>query len=221
VSSKKSKHRKPQAPAEARSTPPATKEPTPDHDAAAERAAPAATGAAPRFSSWRTQALVAASVLVIGVGGVLIGRASVSQNASAGTAKPAVSAIGSSGLQAFESNEPWPPAFELTPDPDQKGPGGADLRPMDRDIFDKLITLNVERSQIRDVFPDRPYRVQFVGSLAERHIGTVLIDIDRDGTIDERWDIKHGSVNRMVPKDPAAGGYQVGYLLSHGRWKVR
>ncbi len=93
------------------------------------------------------------------------------------------------------------------------------IRPMDRDIFDKITTLKLERTQMRDVFPDRPYRVAFLGSLVERRIGRVHVDLDRDGKFDERWELTKGGVVRIVQADPAAGGATVTYSLAHGRWQ--
>jgi hypothetical protein len=153
-----------------------------------------------------------AGAAAIGVVGLLIGRASSSVPPL--TPPPSASAqpSGSSALA-----EPLPPHFDLAEDPKFKA--GIALRPMDHDIFDKLTTLALDRSQMRDVFPDRPYRVHFIGSLAEKRIGLVMVDLNRDGKVDERWDIKSGEVVRNVQADPHANGVEVRYTLAHGRWQ--
>jgi hypothetical protein len=92
---------------------------------------------------------------------------------------------------------------------------------MDRDIFAQLMDLqHMERTRMRDVFPDRPYKVVFLGSMAERRVGSVLVDLNRDGKFEERWTIKPEEVSRLVPEDPATGGQPVKYTLSRGRWQV-
>jgi len=91
---------------------------------------------------------------------------------------------------------------------------------MDRDIFAQVTALKLDRTQMKDVFPDRPYRVVFVGSISERRIGFVMIDLDRNGTFDERWELKTSEANRIVLHDPAANGAEVKYTLAHGRWQV-
>jgi hypothetical protein len=113
---------------------------------------------------------------------------------------------------------PEAPQFDLTEDP--KFTVGVPLRPMDRDIFAEIVNMKLDRTRMRDVFPDRPYRVAFVGSVSERRIGVVLIDLDRDGKFDERWELKKGDVVRNVQQEPAAGETPVKYTLARGRWQV-
>jgi hypothetical protein len=158
---------------------------------------------------WRSRgALVAALVGVCGVG-VLIGRVTSRE-------QPATAPAEQHSAAAAPTAEPQ--VFYLTDDP--RAHGGVPLRPMDREIFDLITTLKLERKQMSDVFPDRPYRVAFVGSIAEHHVGLVAIDMNRDNNVDERWDLKkRGEVNRVVLHDPAAGGNQVQYSLAHGRWQ--
>jgi hypothetical protein len=167
------------------------------------------TGALAVAQTLRAKGAVIAGILGVGVVAFALGRAS-----NAGHEQPAASAA-TATASAVASEEPQ--VFDLAEDPRAKG--GIPLRPMDRDIFDRITHLRIDRSQMRDVFPDRPYRVQFVGSIAEHHIGLVMIDLDRDGKFDERWDLKRDGVTRMVQQDPSADGTPVKYSLSHGRWQ--
>jgi hypothetical protein len=157
----------------------------------------------------RAKGALIAGILGVGVVAFVLGRAS-----NAGREQPAASTPTATASAPFSEE---PQVFDLAEDPRAKS--GIPLRPMDRDIFDQITHLRIERSEMRDVFPDRPYRVQFVGSVAEHHIGLVMIDLDRDGKFDERWDLKRDGVTRMVQQDPAAGGAPVKYTLSHGRWQ--
>jgi hypothetical protein len=89
---------------------------------------------------------------------------------------------------------------------------------MDREIFQLLTSGDLVRERMRDVFPDKPYLVRFLGSAAEKRVGMVMIDLDRDGQFEERWDFKPGQVHRTVHADPNAGGQPVMYTLHHGHW---
>lgn len=176
---------------------------------------PQTAGAKPTPSSgpWPRRAALAAGAAGVLILGIVIGRLSNPGGSSAPTSASHPASSGSGAVEATGE----PVAFNLTERPDFKS--GVPLREMDCDIFALLQSLKLERTQMRDVFPDRPYKVTFVGSIAERRIGLVMIDLNRDGTIDERWDLKKGGVMRMVPKDPGANGQQVTYSLAHGRWQ--
>jgi hypothetical protein len=118
------------------------------------------------------------------------------------------------------SSEP-PIQLDLTEDP--RATAGIPLRPMDRDVFAEIARATsgqLERIRMKDLFPDRPYKVTFVGSVAERRIGLVLIDLNRDGTYEERWDLKRNDVVRSVQNDTFAEANVVRYTLAHGRWQV-
>lgn len=113
-----------------------------------------------------------------------------------------------------------PQKFDLSENPNFKG--GVPLREMDRDIFRQVNDIeHLDRTRMLDVFPDRPYKVRFVGSVEQRHVGLVMIDLKRSGTIDERWELGAGEVKRTVPKDPNAGDGEVRYTLAQGRWQLR
>lgn len=156
----------------------------------------------------RNRAALIAAFAGVGLLGVVLGRQSSSTPDTA--ALPAAS-------QSAAAPEPERLKFDLAEVPNYSS--GVPLRPMDHDIFDKLVSLKLERTQMKDVFPDRPYRVVFVGSLAQHQISQVMVDLDRDGKVDERWDIKKGDLVRNVPKDPDAQGQAVKYTLTHGRWQ--
>ena len=177
------------------------------------------------WRSWRSRrsrgALIAGFVGV-GVVGVILGR--MSSPVPEGPAFPAAAhsaspASPTSGRSTSPASEPSasPQQFDLTDDP--RNASGVPLRPMDHDIFTLITSLQLDRTRMPDVFPDRPYRVTFIGSIAERRIGLVMIDLDRDGKFDERWDLKRDGVVRNVLKDPAADGNPVNYSLAHGRWQ--
>jgi hypothetical protein len=179
-------------------------------------AAPAAPPNDPKPRSplelWRSRAPLIAAFLGIGVVGVIVGR--VSSSVGESSASPAPRVIASSVL----GREVPPQQFDLTENPASHG--GVPLRPMDRDIFAQIMSEKLERKQMHDVFPDRPYRVVFIGSASEHRIGFVLVDLDRDGKFEERWELKTGEVSRVVQADPAAQGQPVKYTLGHGRWQV-
>ncbi len=116
------------------------------------------------------------------------------------------------------------PHWDTEEDPHWKA--GVPLRPMDRDIIAALQSGKVERKDVVDVFPDKPYRVRFAGSPATQVVAFVLIDLNRDGKPDspdqwdERWDIREpGTIKRTVTHDPDAQGQQVMYTLIKGRWQ--
>lgn len=173
-----------------------------------EVAAPAAPPAKP------TSALAQRAPLIAGVLGVvvvafLVGRVSVSSgNTPTSPSARSSSAVPNATAQPF--------VFDLTENPHSHA--GIQLREMDRDIFNVLTTGNFERQRMNDYFPDKPYRVRMVGSASEKRVGAVLIDLDRDGKFDERWELKPGQVNRMVFRDEAAGSQPVMFTLAHARW---
>lgn len=171
---------------------------------------------------WGTKALLIASFAGVGILGIAVGRSSNPIPDSPATVgdslgPPGSPALGIRASAAPQQSSPEALKVDLAELPNYKA--GVPMRPMDRDIFDKIRTLSLERSQMHDVFPDRPYRVTFVGSLAERRIDLVMVDLDRDGKFEERWEIKRGDVVRTVPKDPAAGDQPVKYTIIHGRWQ--
>ena len=91
---------------------------------------------------------------------------------------------------------------------------------MDKDIFAALTSGKLTRDRVNDVFPDRPYRVKAIGNPNEQRFSALVIDMNRDGKLEERWMFKPGIVERIVQADEAGGGEPVKYTLAHGRWQV-
>jgi hypothetical protein len=91
---------------------------------------------------------------------------------------------------------------------------------MDNDIFARIEKGDFKREELRDVFPGRPYHVQFMGSSEENWISVVLVDLDRDGKWDERWEMKPEGVTRRVinKEEEEEGPETTPFALRPGRW---
>lgn len=136
-------------------------------------------------------------------------------------------AAGDGGASASASDAGWkPPVFDTFEDPRYKA--GIPMRPMDHDIIAAVQSGKVERKDVLDLFPDKPYRVRLVGSPASQTFVYVLIQMDRTAkqdpdprqAWDERWDLREpGTIKRYVFRDPNAQGEQVMYTLTKGRWQ--
>jgi hypothetical protein len=154
----------------------------------------------------------------VAVGGVGVGAGHWSGAAASPEARPVVlTSSAALAASASASARPAPMQFQVEEDPNWKA--GVPLREMDRDIFGQMRSESLERTSLPDLFPDRPYRVRLIGSVAERQFGRVLIDFDRDEKWDERWELRPGEVRRFVEHDPTAGNQQVEYTLVHGKWQ--
>jgi hypothetical protein len=164
-------------------------------------------------SALRERAPIIAGVLGIAVVGIAVGRASVTPGAAA--SPPPVTSSSASHAPASSATAQVFDTIDTN-----VAHGGVTLRDMDRDIFAEITAATLERERMKDVFPERPYRVQLIGSLTERRIGFVLVDLDRDGKNEEKWEIRSGEVNRTVFNDPATNGQPTKYNLRHGRWQV-
>jgi hypothetical protein len=91
---------------------------------------------------------------------------------------------------------------------------------MDHDIIAALQSGTVERKDVADVFPDRPYKVRFAGNPATQTFAYVLIDLNRDDQWDEKWDLSvPGAIKRTAFHDPQAQGQEVSFTLVKGRWQ--
>lgn len=75
----------------------------------------------------------------------------------------------------------------------------AKLRPMDRAILQLLA--RPTNARLKDVFPDRPYKVNLYREAGGSTIDRVKIDLDRDGRWDEKWSIEGDDVQRQVAPD--------------------
>ena len=89
---------------------------------------------------------------------------------------------------------------------------------MDADIFDALAHRPLSRTDLFDLFPDRPYHVRLVGDTLRHRVRAVLIDLERDGTWEERWDLDDTTVTRRVLQRPAGPGAGTPFALRSGRW---
>jgi hypothetical protein len=182
-------------------------------------------------------ALMGAAFVIVGGLGVAIGRSSKTEPEPTAAASPSPSSYSSSSspspapvpsaqLARQAPQAPWssPDAglqssyWQTTEDPNWRV--GLPQRDMDKDIFAKLKDPALERTALPDLFPDRPYKVQVFGSITEHRFGILMIDLKRDGTWDEKWDLmKPGEVARHVEHDESAGGQPVTYTLVHGKWQ--
>ena len=183
--------------------------------------------------------------LAIAAGALLVGalagsiwrayRAKPATESGAGTASSAAQPDASAASSAFSPmsssstaviHTPGSQVYDIADDPNFKA--GVALRPMDRDIFAALVDPNLDRSHLVDVFPDKPYRVRFLGSVSEHWIGLIQVDLDRDGIIDERWKLGPSEVDRFVldnsiPLDSGLDPDKRGthFKLRRGRWQAR
>jgi hypothetical protein len=98
---------------------------------------------------------------------------------------------------------------------------GVAMRPMDREIIAAARSGNIDRRAMLDLFPDRPYRVRLAGSAELQQYRFVLIDLDRDGTWDERWDLgQPGQIRRELTPHGEAGPQAITFTIAHGRWQA-
>jgi hypothetical protein len=104
--------------------------------------------------------------------------------------------------------------FDYRPRP-QVNPGGVLVRPMDADIFGAIEKGNLTRAQLLDLFPDRPYHVKLVADGGDRRVNFVLIDLQRAGHWDERWEIKPDGVFRHTASGSPT---DVMFTLRVGHW---
>jgi hypothetical protein len=100
---------------------------------------------------------------------------------------------------------------------------GVELRPMDIDILELIPhATEMKKEQLLDVFPDRAYRVQLSKNALDNWINFVMIDLDRDGKWDEKWQLKPGEVLRYTRSEESRGtgvsSDGTPYKLRPGRW---
>jgi hypothetical protein len=149
---------------------------------------------------------------LLGVGAYFIVHGEPPSRVSATSARPPVrsSTIGEGGAQGPLRG---PQVYNYRPDGRHKA--GFPLRPMDVDIFEVLEKSEYKREDMLDLFPDRPYKVQMFGSFVDHWIRAIQIDLDRDGVIDERWDLKPDAVRRTEIKH---GSPPIPAELRFGLW---
>lgn len=158
---------------------------------------------------------VVAAVLMTRTQASRAGLAAGQSAADGGPAGPAPPGSSSAGAPAPSV---WVPKWDTEEIPSWKV--GVPMRPMDRDIVAVILSGHVERTSMLDLFPDRPYQVRLAGSAALNQFRFVLIDLNRDGKWDEKWDLgEAGQIHRQVMHDPDSAGQEVNYTLAHGRWQ--
>jgi hypothetical protein len=146
------------------------------------------------------------------------------RSGASGAAGSAAAASASAEPVASASAAPAPSAYRPNWDTEEipSYKVGFPLRPMDMDIIAALRGGNIDRTNILDVFHDRPYRVRFAGDITTQQFRFVLVDLNRTGTWDEKWDLSEpGQIKRTVMHDPGALNHvEVMYTLTHGRWQA-
>jgi hypothetical protein len=98
---------------------------------------------------------------------------------------------------------------------------GHPLRDMDIEILEVINQGSWTERDIPDLFPAKPYRVHFQSRApGEKWVDVVLIDTDRDGKWDERWELREEELERRIinRSDPSVG---IPYSLRHGCWVPR
>ena len=109
-----------------------------------------------------------------------------------------------------------PQTFQTTPGPH---PGlGTALRTLDIDTFDRIARADYQRQEMLDLFPGRPYHVKLAGSFTARLITTVMVDVERDGRFDERWDLTKDGVFRRVIGPGQEFDAATPFMLRNGLW---
>jgi len=109
-----------------------------------------------------------------------------------------------------------PQIYQTTPGPH---PGlGQPLRTLDIDTFDRIARADYQRQEMLDLFPGRPYHVKLVGSFTDRWIDAVMVDVERDGHFDERWDLKPDGVFRRVIGPGQEFDAATPFMLRNGLW---
>jgi hypothetical protein len=174
----------------------------------------------PVMEAWKSK-VVPVGVLIVVVGGVamLIGRSASSKRVPELTSSAQKGAPGNpsawSNMPAGADDQNVPQHFDLKELPEFKA--GVGLRPMDKEVFERLADPKLQRTDLLDLFPDRPYKVRVVGSVQERRYGMVMIDADRNGKWDEKWVLKGDQVLRTVMAEDEP---PIEFNLAHGRWQA-
>ncbi len=157
--------------------------------------------------------------VAIGAGALLVGAllGSVWRSMRSRGVAPA----GSSAATVYSGAPDGGQIYNLKTDPRLRG---IPLRQMDREIFAAIASGQLDQSHLQDVFPSKPYRVRMIGSMATHWISVVLVDTNRDGLWDERWDMKTDEVERIAFRHPTAtelGGEESDpkFALRQGTWQ--
>ncbi len=165
--------------------------------------------------------------LAIGAGALLVGAIIGQMYRSSRTHRGTAPAASASKTQ-YDQNalDGGGQTYPMKPDPRFKA--GTALRPMDREIFAAIASGQLDQSHLQDVFPSQPYRVRMIGTMSgpvsTHWVSVVLVDTNRDGSWDERWDLKRDDVDRIIFRHPR--GDNVGpddsdprFALKQGIWQ--
>ena len=112
-----------------------------------------------------------------------------------------------------------PPAsgqkFDYVPTGNIKG--GISLRPMDTEIFQAIERNHLTLDRVLDLFPDKTYKVKLIADLQSQRVIGVMIDLDRDGRWDERWEMRTDGCTRhlLTAKN---SNESPSFALVQGRW---
>ena len=101
--------------------------------------------------------------------------------------------------------------------PSGKIKGGIPLRPMDTEIFQAIERNHFTLERVLDLFPDKPYHVKLVADLQTQRVVGVMVDLERDGRWDERWEMRTDGCTRHVLKSPNSNE-SPSFALVQGRW---
>jgi hypothetical protein len=149
-----------------------------------------------------------AAVALIGAGAYLVSRRA--EQAARSPARPVGSStIGAEGAAALHG----PQLYDYRPD--NLHQAGFALRPMDYDIFEVLEKSEYGREDMLDLFPTQPYHVQMFGSFQDHWIRAIRIDLERDGTWDEHWELGQRTVKRTQVRP---GALPIPSELRPGHW---
>ncbi len=96
---------------------------------------------------------------------------------------------------------------------------GTALRPMDREILAALAKA-APGAKLKDALRGKPYKVDLYRDDGSATVNRLKIDLDRDGTWDEKWDVEGvppaAKVKRMTAKGPEA--WEDAFRLDGERW---
>lgn len=161
---------------------------------------------------------------VVGVAGIgLIATVSTcckkdeSASAPSKTEKPAEKPAGKPAEKPAKAEEP-----KAAPEPkpaEPKGDGLA-LRPMDKEVLDKL-SAAASGDKLKDAFPGKPYKVNLYKENGATRFNRVKIDLDRDEKWDEKWSVEDDAGQEVVKRQVAPSDdekYTDEYRLMAGAW---
>lgn len=97
------------------------------------------------------------------------------------------------------------------------------LRPMDKDILDRLAQA-ATTDKVKDAFPSKPYKVNLFRENGATKFNRVKIDLDRDDKWDEKWSIEDDGGDQVVKRQVAPADdekYTDEFRLKAGAWVAK